>query len=452
MAKYKNTKQMAKAAKKVEISDSKLHKYLIAIPLIALVIKLSTMANIQAGAWYGADGENYMTGVDGLLAQGFFSTEPLLSYWPAGYPLLLWPLALISQPNFFYLLTIIQSLFFAYATYFLTNKLRNSSLRYLAFGTAIILSFNPTLSLSSMSVGYEAPIATCFMMIAGTILSTFNKPIDKKFWVAVASVGGWFALATFMQPRFLLIAIIVAIMWALRVVDTKHRLRIAALVIAIMMAAPAIMIFRNAVSIDKATISTNLGVTMRIGAGPETSGSYDRTGPDVPCEPKAPATTVTDNEIVICVLKWYLTNPLDTVRLSFNKALYFWSPWSGSEATGTMARNPWLKISPVQQVGKSNQEGQGLVVGPFGVTVSYLWIIGQVLFLGLGYVVLRKLGPDEKFFARVLITPVFVSWLLAIGTIGDHRFRVPTMSMSLVLQIAAILAIRKKLNDKVAIP
>jgi hypothetical protein len=448
MAKYKNSKQMAKSAKK-EISDSKLHKYLIAIPLIALVIKLITMMNIQAGAWYAADGENYMTGVDGLLAQGLFSNEPLLSYWPAGYPLLLWPLALISQPNFFYLVTIIQSLFFAYATYFFTSKMAKTSLKGFAFWTAVILSFNPTLSLSSMSVGYEAPIAACFMMIAGTILSTFNKPIDKKFWIAVAAVGGWFSLATFMQPRFLLIAIIIAIMWALRVTGKKNRLRIASLVIAIMMVAPAIMIFRNAVSIDKATISTNLGVTMSIGAGPETSGSYDRTGPEVPCEAKAPATTVTDNQRVICVLKWYLTNPVDTARLSFNKAIYFWSPWSGPEATGTMARNPWLKISPVQQVQKTAQDGQDLVRGPIGVGVSYLWIIGQVLFLGLGYRALRNLGENEKFFAKVLITPVLVSWLLALGTIGDHRFRVPTMSMSLALQVAAFLAIRKKLNDKV---
>jgi hypothetical protein len=247
----------------------------------------------------------------------------------------------------------------------------------------------------------------------------------------------------------LLIAIIVAIVWALRVVGTKNRLRIAALVIAIMMVAPAIMIFRNAVSIDKATISTNLGVTMRIGAGPETSGGYDRKGPEVPCEPKAPATTVTDNEIVICVLKWYVTNPLDTVRLSINKAIFFWSPWSGPEATGTMARNPWLKISPTQQAGKSSQEGQNLVFGPFGIAISYLWIIGQVLFLGLGYRALRNLGPDEKFFARVLITPVLISWLLALGTIGDHRFRIPTMSLSLLLQVAAFLAIRKKLNNKV---
>lgn len=300
-----------------------------------------------------------------------------------------------------------------------------------------------------MSVGYEAPIAACFMMIAGTILATFDKPIDKKFWIAVASVGGWFALATFMQPRFLLVAFIIAIMWALKVVGAKNRIRITALVIAIMMVAPGIMIFRNAVSIEKATISTNLGVTMRIGAGPETSGSYARKGPEVQCTPKAPATTVSDNELVICVLKWYLTNPIDTVRLSFNKAIYFWSPWTGPEATGTMSRNPWLKISPVQEIGNSSEDGRSFVFGPFGIAISYLWIIGQVLFLGLGYRTIRKMGPNEEFFARVLATPVLVSWLLAIGTIGDHRFRVPTMSMSLVLQVVAMLVLRKKLINKV---
>jgi len=449
MAKYKNTKQMAKSAKK-EISDSKLHKYLIAIPLIALTIKFITMGNIQSGAWYGADGENYIMGLDGLLASGFYSEEPKLSYWPAGYPLLLWPIALLTKSVFFYLVSAIQSVFFAYATYFFTNKMAKSSLKNFAFWTSIIISFNPTLSLSTLAIGYEAPIASCFMMIAGIIWANTNPNLDKKFWIAVASVGGWFALATFMQPRFLLIAIIIAIMWALRVVGTKNRIRIAALITAIMMVAPAIMIFRNMEVIDKATISTNLGVTMRIGAGPETSGGYVRSGPDVPCEPKPPATTVTDNDVVLCVIKWYVSNPLDTVRLSFNKSLFFWSPWSGPIADGTMARNPWLKISPVQEIATSSESGLKLVSGAIGTTISYLWLLGQVVLLFIGYLSLRRLGSDEKFFANIVMIPIILSWLISIGTIGDHRFRLPTMSMSLLLQVVAILAMRKKLNDKVS--
>ena len=448
MAKYKNTKQIAKSAKK-ESSDSKLHIYLIAIPLIALFIKFIVMANIQSGGWYGADGENYTAGVDGLLKDGFFSEEPKLSYWPAGYPLLLWPFAELAISKFFYIISFLQSLFFAYSTYFLTNKLRTSSLKYLAFWVSMLITFNPTLSLSSLAIGYEAPIASCFMMIAGLILATFNKPIDKKFWFAVAFIGGWFALATFMQPRFLLIAIIVALLWALKIAGTKNRIRIAALITAIMMLAPAIMIYRNSVVIDKATISTNLGVTMSIGAGPDTSGGYQRKGPEVPCEPKAPATTLTDNELVKCVIRWYITNPVETARLSINKAIFFWSPWSGPEVEGTMARNPWLKISPAHQVAIGSQSGRDFVYGPFGILVSWGWILGQVLFFFVGYRSLRKLGDDEKFFANVVAIPVVLSWLISIGTIGDHRFRIPTMSMSIFLQVAAFLAVRKKLNEKV---
>ena len=439
---------MAKSAKN-EISDSKLHKYLIAIPLIALFIKFIIMGNTQVGGWLGADGENYTAGVDGLIKDGFFSEDPKLSYWPAGYPLLLWPIATISISKFLYVVSFLQSIFFAYSTYFFTNKLRTSSLKYLAFWASMLITFNPTLSLSTLAIGYEAPIASCFMMIAGIIWANASPTFDKKFWLNVAYVGGWFALATFMQPRFLLVAMIVSVIWALKVVGAKNRIRIAALVTAIMMVAPAIMIYRNSVVIDKATISTNLGVTMRIGAGPDTSGGYARTGPEVPCEPKAPATTVTDNEVVICVVKWYLTNPVDTARLSFNKALFFWSPWSGPKVEGTMARNPWLKISPAHQIARGSQSGHDFVYGPFGILVSWGWIIGQMLFLFMGYRSLRQLGESEKFFANIVMIPVVLSWLISIGTIGDHRFRIPTMSMSIFLQVVAFLVIRKKLNERV---
>jgi hypothetical protein len=448
MAKYKNTKQMAKSAKQ-EISDSKLHKYLIAIPLIALFIKFMIMGNIQMGGWLGADGENYTAGVDGLMKDGFFSEEPKLSYWPAGYPILLWPIAAISVSKFFYIVSFIQSIFFAYSTYFFTNKLRTSSLKYLAFWVSILISFNPTLSLSSLAIGYETPIAACFLMIAGIIWANASPAFDKKFWLNVAYVGGWFALATFMQPRFLLIAIIVAVLWALKVFGSKNRIRIAALVTALMMVAPAIMIYRNSVVIDKATISTNISPAFTIGAGPETSGGIKRSGPEVPCEPKETGVALTENEVVLCVVKWYLSNPVDTVRLSVNKSLFFWSPWSGPEAEGTMARNPWLKISPVQQISVSSQSGRDFMFGGFGVAVSYGWILGQMFFLFMGYRTLRKLGQDEKFLARIVITPVLLSWLISIGTIGDHRFRIPSMSMSIFLQVVAFLAIRKKLNEKV---
>ena len=92
----KNKKPAAKANK----AEEKVSRYLIAFPVIAFLIKLIVIFNVHAGGWLGADGENYLKGVDGLLNQGFLSTEEKLTYWPAGYPLLIWPFAAISITKF----------------------------------------------------------------------------------------------------------------------------------------------------------------------------------------------------------------------------------------------------------------------------------------------------------------------------------------------------------------
>jgi hypothetical protein len=423
----------------------KLQRYLVAFPVIALIIKFIVVGNIQGGGWYGADGENYTAGVDGLLNMGFFSNEPKLSYWPAGYPLLLWPLATISIPKFFYLISILQSVFYAYATYFLTNSLLKSNLKKFAFAISLIISFNPTLSLSTLAVGYEAPIAACLMMATGIVIKLQNSPNDRKFWINVAFTSFWFALTIFMQPRFLLVGIVYFIYLAMQLGNKKNLAWILMISVAMMSVGPAIMIARNIQVIEQATISTNLGVTMAIGAGDTTSGGYARTGPEVPCSPNASGATPTDNQRVKCVLKWYLKNPLKTLKLAYNKSQFFWSPWSGPLANGTMARNPWLKIAPTQSLRKT-EGGANLVNGWVGKTVSYVWIIGQLLFLYLGYRELRKIGSIEKFLSNLILIPIVISWLISIGTIGDHRFRLPTMSLSLILQVVGLLTVRDKVS------
>jgi hypothetical protein len=108
-----------------------------------------------------------------------------------------------------------------------------------------------------------------------------------------------------------------------------------------------------------------------------------------------------------------------------------------------MARNPWLKIAPTQSVRKT-QDGAKLVNGNFGKLVSYLWIIGQLIFLVWGYLSIRKIGVFEKILSNLVTLPILVSWLISIGTIGDHRFRIPTMSLSLFLQAVALKAIRDR--------
>ena len=441
MAKQVKPSKSAPASNK---SNIKILKYLVAFPVIALLIKIIVVFNTQSGGWAGADGENYLTGVDGLINQGFFSDQSKLTYFPAGYPLLIWPLAEITITKFLYLLSIIQSLFFAYSTYFFTQTLHRTSLAKIAFTASLFISFNPTLSLGSLAVGYETPVASCLMMASGIAIKTLksegsfeNKVKDYLY------IGLWFSLASFLQPRFLLVGFVFIFMLVFFQQGRQINFKYLAVAIVSVCLLPSLLIFRNAVAVDQATISTNLGTTMNLGVGDQTLGGYDRIGPAIKCDPKAPGDAVTDNEVVVCVIKWYATNPVKTLKLAFHKSLYFWSPWSGPVANGTMARNPWLKVSPIQKIQKTN-EAINLVQGPIGKTVSYLWMFGQLVLFVIGFRYLFKRGKFESQVAVLITAPTLLAWLITLGTIGDHRFRVPTMALSLFLQVTGYLAIRDR--------
>jgi hypothetical protein len=436
----KNKKPVTQLSK----ADIKVNRYLIAFPVIAFIVKLITMANIQGGGWLGADGENYFKGVDGLYADGLFSKADILNYWPAGYPILLWLLVLISVSKFVYIISFVQSIFFAYATYFFTKNISKTSIAWLAIPASFFISFNPTLSLSSLAVGYETPVASCFMMVLGIILTSKLKREKLEYKYAIYA-GAWIALAAFMQPRYLLAGAVLFLIWGISISPRKMGATFAVIAATVMAISPVLLIARNAVAINKTTISTNLGVTMSIGAGDDTKGGYARTGPEVPCLPAYTGAVVTDNQKVICVLKWYATNPVKTLKLALYKSEFFWSPWSGPLANGTMARNPWLKIAPTQNISKT-QSGADFVRGTFGKLISWVWIISQIGLLIYGFLSLRKIDPISKIFADCAMSAVVIAWLISIGTIGDHRFRIPTMALSLVLQVVAVWKIKGKLS------
>jgi hypothetical protein len=428
--------------------DKKVNFYLIAIPVLAFLIKLITMANTPNGGWLGADGENYLSGVDGLIAEGYFSEKSILSYWPAGYPILLWFLTKISVANLLWIISFSHSIFYAYASYYFVKQLRDTKLRPYMFWIGMILAFNPTLSLSSMAVGYESPIAACMLMVVGLILKSKQSPNDRGLVIRVIGVGAFSALATFMQPRWILTTIVIAVIWALMYKSRKVQALVLVGVVGVMAIAPAILIQRNIASIDKPIISTNISAALKIGTGPETTGGYKKTGPDIKCESKTPGEQPTDGEYLACALKWYVSNPVKTVQLTWYKSLYFWSPWSGPSANGTMARNPWLKINPIIDIGKNSQDGNDLVYGLAGKVISWIWILANLSLLFYGFWKLIKMGDIYKNLSYLLMGPILASWIAAVGTIGDHRFRIPTMSLSLVLQVIGFIAIKNKVLKK----
>jgi hypothetical protein len=50
--------------------------------------------------------------------------------------------------------------------------------------------------------------------------------------------------------------------------------------------------------------------------------------------------------------------------------------------------------------------------------------------------------------AYVTLLPVVISWLVSMGTIGDHRFSIPTMPLSVFLQVMGYFALRHKAKTR----
>ncbi|NDE72030.1 MAG: hypothetical protein EB054_04940, partial [Actinobacteria bacterium] len=199
---------------------------------------------------------------------------------------------------------------------------------------------------------------------------------------------------------------------------------------------------------DFSAISTNLGTTMNIGAGPKSTGGYTNQATGVTCPEVQGNAAAQDSARVRCVLSWYLHNPIKTLQLSWNKSVYFWSPWVGPAANGTMARNPWALNHPI--IGKVRTEsGAVLVYKSSGKpiswnlikSISWIWMIATLILMLFGFWITWKAGALERLLGLAALGMVLVNWLSTVATIGDHRFRIPSMGMSLFLQAIGFSAL-----------
>ena len=91
-------------------------------------------------------------------------------------------------------------------------------------------------------------------MVVGLIMKSRQSVHDRQFVLRVVSAGFFSALASFMQPRWILTSLVIAAFWALITKGRKAQALILVGVIGVMTLAPAIMMQRNIKSIDKAVI------------------------------------------------------------------------------------------------------------------------------------------------------------------------------------------------------
>ena len=384
------------------------------------------------GAWLGADGENYLMGYNALLRDGIFSPESILNYWPAGYPLLILFLSLLGKSWVLTTLSIAQSLIFSYAVYYFAIQISKTKLKKFSYLTLLVILLNPTLSLSSIVVGYESLTASGLLICVGLVIRSFVEKVYKKFVRYLMISSAIFGFLSFIQPRLLLTGIAISLLWIFVWKGFKAGALMAAISLAITLFFPATLIYRNNQAIGINSISTNLGVTMNIGAGDNATGGYIKEGFGVECDLSG-TSSQQDNQRVRCVLNWYLSNPVKAAELFYNKSIYFWSPWYGPAANGTMARNPWLTINPLKNIA-STQDGFNLVYGGFGKTISWLWLLGGLALLLYGYLILWRQNSLERFIGNLAMVAIATNWFITLLTIGDHRFRIPIIGLSLFLQ------------------
>jgi hypothetical protein len=393
------------------------------------------------GAWLGADGENYLMGYNALLRDGIFSPESILNYWPAGYPLLILFLSILGKSWVLTTLSIAQSLVFSYAVYFFAKELSKTRLKKFAYLTLLLILFNPTLSLSSIAIGYESLTASGLLLCVGLVIRSFVEKDNKKFVRYLILSSAIFGLLSFVQPRLLLTGIVINLLWIFVWKGFKAGALMIAMSLAITLFFPATLIYRNNQAIGINSISTNLGVTMNIGAGDNATGGYIKEGFGVECNLSG-TSSEQDNQRVRCVLNWYVSNPIKAVELFYNKSIYFWSPWYGPVANGTMARNPWLTINPLKDIA-TTQDGLNLISGGFGKVISWLWLLGGLALLLYGYFTLWRQNSLERFIGNLAMVVIATNWLITLFTIGDHRFRIPIMGLSLFLQVIGLKTLLK---------
>jgi hypothetical protein len=290
-------------------------------------------------------------------------------------------------------------------------------------------------------VGYESLTASGFLIAAGLIIKDFIEKNNKKFIQYLIINSVIFGLLIFMQPRLIVSGILINLFWILIRKDVKVGSTLVIFSLAVTLFFPATLIFRNHTAIGVNSISTNLGVTMNIGAGDKATGGYMKKDFGVPCT-LIGSTSQQDNQRVKCVLNWYASNPIKSLKLFYNKTLYFWSPWFGQAANGTMNRNPWLTISPIKNI-TSTPDGAHLVYGGFGKLISWLWLLGGLGLLLYGYLILWRQNSLERFIGNISMIAIATNWLISLISIGDHRFRIPIMGMSLFLQAVGIRTLFK---------
>jgi hypothetical protein len=75
-------------------------------------------------------------------------------------------------------------------------------------------------------------------------------------------------------------------------------------------------------------------------------------------------------------------------------------------------------------------------------------MLAMILFAGFGAFKLWQAGGLSRHIASSVGLIILLNWFISIGTLGDHRQRLPIMTLTLFLQVVGFFSLinRKKYN------
>ena len=428
---------------------SNYQKKLILVIGIVTVVKLIVILNIRQsldgfypGAWLGSDGETYMAAAESIAQMGFFSKSSLLIYFAPGYPFFLFILQSLTGDLVFVFSSLIQTVLYSYSIYFFCQQLLKTKLKKISVPFAIIALFNPTLSLSSLVIGYENLVASLLLLAVGLLILDIASEESKSSKLPVLVSSALLGVTVWLSPRMILPGFLLLLVWAILNKKSKKSLLTVSLAILILLGFQASIIMRNQIATGEFVSQSSLGTLALMGAGPNATGTYTNDDTGVFCNVKGLRPGDSSNQKLKCAIKWYAENPVDGLVLLWKKSYNLWSPWFGPLYGGTMARNPYLIFHPV----KSNittQSQLDFVMGIPGQIVSWVWILGGWLLLIIGYRSLFKYGGLQRAIGNVTLMLIISNWLTVLVVQGDNRYRIPLMPLSLLLQICGYMTVRK---------
>ena len=412
---------------------------------LVFLVKVIYSFTLENGILLGADGENYLSQVESLEKDGIFAKD--LLYWPAGYAISIWVFKFLTFGSTLIGLSILQSFIWSLSVFALSNSLQSTNLKKYTTFLAYLLLLNPTLTLSSIAVGYESAAASISILSLSLCIYAYQSENRRKKFQLFASAASLMGYASILQPRLIpgYLLCLAAFTWRKKVLS-KEAGSLLLVVLLCFAVFPSALIAKNVISNNQPVMSTNLGINMLMGAGDDSTGAYNTKPTGITCSAVGGNESAIDREKVRCALAWHLSNPIQSLNLAFKKSTHFWSTWWGPVATGTMARNPYLDFHPVKSLIQT-REDLVLVAGPVGVTFSWIIILLGWLLLALGTGRFLHGKPIERRIGLGSIAIVLGSWAASVVVFGDHRFRIPIMGLSILIQLYGLSVLGKLLKN-----